>query len=182
MNLDQVADRLRQLPPALPQPADRFDRVRRRVRRRQLRLAGASAVGMVAVAAATVGVLAHHSSGGVAIDRGPAATTSRLPAHGPSAPPAPPSPAPPAPATGGPWKVNAHGQTYGIETETGTPDLVAVIATDGRHGYAYATQLEGPRPTSPADALRQEREDPNGYDVPVYESDGTTRIGHFHVG
>jgi len=41
-------------------------------------------------------------------------------------------------------------------------------------------------PSSPAEAARWQRERdekyPNGWDIPVYESDGTTRIGTFHIG
>jgi hypothetical protein len=82
-----------------------------------------------------------------------------------------------------PWAVNAHGQTYGVENANGSPDLVSVDAPKVRRaGYVYASDLRGPIPSSPADAIRQNEEHPDGYDVPVYESDGTTVIGRFHVG
>lgn len=81
-----------------------------------------------------------------------------------------------------PWGVNAQGQTYGVENDDGSPDLVAVHATNGRQGYAYTAELDGPQPTSPADALAQNDAYPDGRDVPVYESDGLTRIGTFHIG
>ncbi|MFY9636131.1 MAG: peptidase M56 family protein [Cellulosimicrobium cellulans] len=47
--------------------------------------------------------------------------------------------------------VNAKGETYGVESpENGTPDLIAVMATNGQTGYAYARDLNGgPTPTSP---------------------------------
>jgi hypothetical protein len=80
-----------------------------------------------------------------------------------------------------PWGINAQGQTYGVENRNGTPDLLAVQATNGRQGYAYATEVNGPQPTSPADALAQNQAYPNGRDIPVYESDGVSRIGTFHV-
>lgn len=83
-----------------------------------------------------------------------------------------------------PWGVNAHGQTYGVVNAHGTPDLIAVIATNGRTGYAYADQLQraqAPTPTSPEQAVAS-----NGHhqstSIPVYASDGQTVIGHFNVG
>jgi hypothetical protein len=81
-----------------------------------------------------------------------------------------------------PWAVNAHGQTYGVENDHGTPDLVAVIATNGRTGYSYATDLNGAQPTSPAEAQALNDAYPDGRDIPVYESDGRTQIGIFHIG
>ena len=83
-----------------------------------------------------------------------------------------------------PWGVNAHGQTYGVVNAHGTPDLIAVIATNGRTGYAYADQLQRaqpPTPTSPQQAIAN-----NGphqpTSIPVYASDGRTVIGHFNAG
>lgn len=92
------------------------------------------------------------------------------------------------------WGVNSHGQTYGVEKDgAGSPDLVAVVghAADGAavDGYAFAAALQWPgghEPTSPADAQQQQdaiaKKYPNGIPVPVYKSDGTTRIGTFTVG
>lgn len=92
------------------------------------------------------------------------------------------------------WGVNRHGQTYGIEKDgAGSPDLVAVAGQtrDGTpvDGYAFATALQWPgghEPTSPADAQHQQdqaaKNYPNGIPIPVYKSDGTTRIGTFIVG
>jgi hypothetical protein len=81
---------------------------------------------------------------------------------------------------GTPWKVNASGQTYGVENQHGTPDLVAVIATNHRDGYAYADQLQGPTPTSPAQAVAQNKLPVRI--LPVYEPDGKTQIGTFDAG
>lgn len=86
-----------------------------------------------------------------------------------------------ASATVSPWKTNASGQTYGAINLHGTPDLVAVIATDGRQGYVYASQLNPPPPASPAAALAQQAANTKGEYIPVYESDGTTVIGRFEV-
>ena len=92
--------------------------------------------------------------------------------------------------------VNENGQTYGTGAEDATPDLILVIGTspDGGEveGYALATDLVAfspdhpDHPANPEEALRwqQERDEkyPGGWDIPVYQSDGVTRIGTFHVG
>jgi len=81
------------------------------------------------------------------------------------------------------WATNANGDTYGIANDQGEPDLVAVIATSGRQGYAYRTDLAGPMPTSPEQAVEWSRQDAGQtHTIPVYESDGTTKIGEFVVG
>lgn len=86
-------------------------------------------------------------------------------------------------ATTSEWGVNATGETYGVQRNGKTPDLVAVFTTDGKLGYAYATELDGPVPTSPADALaQQEAQAGRSRSVSVYESDGETVIGEFLVG
>lgn len=80
-----------------------------------------------------------------------------------------------------PWAVNAKGETYGVDNENGTPDLIATEATNGKAGYTYDKDLRkatGPAPTSPDDALaRQEANKGNSVSIPVYESDGETVIG-----
>lgn len=84
------------------------------------------------------------------------------------------------------WEVNARGETYGVENVNGSPDLIAVIATNGRHGYAYRADLGaagGPMPTDPADAMvKQQERLGQTFSVPVYESDGETLIGEFVIG
>jgi hypothetical protein len=93
--------------------------------------------------------------------------------------------------------VNANGQTYGVgDSPQGEPDLVSVvgIAGDGSpvDGYAFANELiatnpdyEG-LPSDPEEAVRRQDEAaqkyPHGWTIPVYASDGTTRIGDFRVG
>ena len=79
------------------------------------------------------------------------------------------------------WAVNASGQTYGAANRNGTPDLVAVIATNGRSGYVYSSQLNPPPASSPAAALAEQAANTKGEYIPVYESDGTTIIGRFEV-
>lgn len=41
-----------------------------------------------------------------------------------------------------PWAVNAKGETFGVENDSGTPDLIYVRATNGRFGYLYAEELD----------------------------------------
>lgn len=86
-----------------------------------------------------------------------------------------------------PWGVNAAGQKFGVQNENGVPDLIAVYASNGLRGYAFATDLErnpwGTEPTSPAHALAlQAAHAGEQISVPVYESDGTTVIGEFLIG
>jgi hypothetical protein len=89
-----------------------------------------------------------------------------------------------------PWGVNAAGQTYGMQNDTGIPDLIAVEATNGRSGYVFRTQLEDAdgttalrNSTSPQQNLEWQKENEGKRTlVPVYASDGVTRIGVFQVG
>jgi hypothetical protein len=84
------------------------------------------------------------------------------------------------------WGVNANGQTYGVINERGSPDLVAVIATNGKTGYAYAADLDraaGDNPKSPEEALAmQQARVGKTFSVPVYKEDGKTIIGMFVMG
>lgn len=93
--------------------------------------------------------------------------------------------------------VNANGETYGAMSDTqGQPDLVWVIGRDSNgqdvNGYGRSVDLDAfspdhpGQPTSPTEAVRLQAERdqkyPNGWDVPVYMSDGETQIGTFHIG
>ncbi|MCK0112636.1 WS/DGAT domain-containing protein [Ornithinimicrobium sp. F0845] len=83
------------------------------------------------------------------------------------------------------WGVNAKGETYGVENVNGTPDLLAVVAINGRQGYAYVSEMNAAwgQPTSPEHALElQEQRSGQAVSVPVYESDGETVIGEFLIG
>lgn len=85
-----------------------------------------------------------------------------------------------------PWGVNAKGDTYGAANENGaTPDLIYATATNGKLGYVYERDLRtaaGPEPTSPEDALAQQRaNEGKSFSIPVYESDGETVIGEFVI-
>ena len=76
------------------------------------------------------------------------------------------------------WGINANGQTYGVANANGTPDLVAAVATNGKDGYIYASQLQQPNYTSPAQALAAQKHHHSGA-LRVYELDGKTVIGTF---
>lgn len=92
--------------------------------------------------------------------------------------------------------INEHGHTYGVDGPAGAPDLIAVsgIDPDGElvDGYAWREQLfafspdSGPGPSDPKEAqeMQTDRDStyPDGWDIPVYDSDGTTQIGTFRVG
>jgi hypothetical protein len=88
-----------------------------------------------------------------------------------------------------PWKTNALGETYGVPNVHGFPDLIAVGFNDRMGaGFVKSTDMNcamsgGPPPTSPAQALtRQKALDGRSISVPVYKSDGMTKIGIFYVG
>ncbi|MEJ1156088.1 MULTISPECIES: hypothetical protein [Microbacterium] len=88
-----------------------------------------------------------------------------------------------------PWATNENGDTYGAINDLGAPDLVAVEATNGKNGYAYATDIayaDGDPNAhgfdSPADALEWQKEmRGTTVTIPVFESDGTTQIGGFDI-
>lgn len=87
------------------------------------------------------------------------------------------------------WAVNAEGDTYGAENETGSPDMIAVIATNGTKGYVYRTELEDANGTaaiktfkSPAEALAwQESRVGKEFTMPVYDSTGKKVVGEFVI-
>ncbi|OFI38365.1 peptidase M56 family protein [Arthrobacter sp. SW1] len=90
-----------------------------------------------------------------------------------------------------PLGTNVKGESYGMESpENGTPDLIAVIATNGRSGYAYRTDLDEASGVaamktfkSPADALAwQEARGNKAIAVPVYDQDGENVLGEFVIG
>lgn len=87
------------------------------------------------------------------------------------------------------WAVNAEGDTYGALNENGSPDMVAVEATNGTRGYVYRTQLEDANGTaaiktfnSPAEALAwQEARLGKDFAIPVYDVTGKTVVGEFVI-
>ena len=81
------------------------------------------------------------------------------------------------------WGVNAKGETFGVQRHGKSPDLIAIVTTDGKQGYAYVKDLDWPAPTSPADALAQQKaHEGRSRSIPVYESDGETIIGEYTRG
>ena len=84
------------------------------------------------------------------------------------------------------WPVNDSGLTYGTPTETVSgyhePDLIRVTATNGKNGYSLSTDLAGPTPSSPEEAVRWQVEQAGKTTtIPVYQSDGVTQIGAFEI-
>lgn len=86
-----------------------------------------------------------------------------------------------------PWATNPGGDSYGVMNGNGTPDLIAVIATNGRSGYVFATDLahaDGTDQnfTSPEQALDWQRErQGKTIIIAVYMSDGMTQVGEFEI-
>jgi len=85
--------------------------------------------------------------------------------------------------------VNAKGQTYGSAAYADPnelPDLIAVLATNGKEGYILREDFIGPMPQSPEEAVKlmEEYKKLNEQGIyfitkPVYLSDGETVIGEF---
>jgi hypothetical protein len=83
------------------------------------------------------------------------------------------------------YKVNARGLTYGsaqyARNVASEPDLILVVATNGKEGYAKKSDLEGDGsglPSNPAEAATYS---PSATSIPVYDSDGVTQIGSFQI-
>ncbi|GAB12888.1 peptidase M56 family protein [Arthrobacter globiformis NBRC 12137] len=87
------------------------------------------------------------------------------------------------------WAVNADGNSYGAENEKGTPDLTAVIATNGVPGYVYTSELEDATGTAAIKTFKtreealawQEARRGKTFSVPVYDSTGKTVVGEFVI-
>jgi len=89
------------------------------------------------------------------------------------------------------YPVNESGFTYGSAADAPTPadepDLVAVLATNGKVGYAWAHELDAASgtPQNPSEAIAWTLSESGASGtrvVPVYEVDGVTLIGEFVVG
>lgn len=80
-----------------------------------------------------------------------------------------------------PSRVNAKGETYGVKSPgVGTPTLIAVMATNGKIGYAYATDIYGdPASASSEDGMRNFSTQLPPHEVTVFQSDGDTQVGVF---
>lgn len=82
---------------------------------------------------------------------------------------------------------NKNGQTYGSSSDAASPEaepeLISAIGVDGTAGYVLKKDLDGEQPKSPQDAIAiQNNRSPDGRDIPLYDVEGTTVIGVFHVG
>lgn len=82
---------------------------------------------------------------------------------------------------------NENGQTYGSSSDAASPEtepeLISAIGVDGTAGYVLKKDLDGEQPKSPQDAIAlQNNRSPDGRDIPLYDVEGTTVIGVFHVG
>lgn len=79
---------------------------------------------------------------------------------------------------------NALGETYGSALDAKEnekePDLIRAEAEDGTVGYVRKTELEGPVPKTPEEALALQAKATDRY-INVYESDGKTIVGKFKV-
>jgi len=78
------------------------------------------------------------------------------------------------------WAVNASGKTYGVPNDTGEPNLIAVTFGVGKTGYVYSSELgptSCPHPANPTQALQWQNTPLVTVHIPVYLSDGKTRIG-----
>lgn len=93
-------------------------------------------------------------------------------------------PDPPLPAESV-YPMNANGDTFGPNKPlVDEPDLMSVMATNGKVGYCYRTELMGSQqePRTPEEAVAGNEANLRGRMIPVYESDGVTQIGVFQVG
>ncbi|OAB42767.1 hypothetical protein [Paenibacillus antarcticus] len=82
---------------------------------------------------------------------------------------------------------NKNGKTYGSSADATSPEtepeLISAIGVDGTAGYVLKKALDGELPKSPEEAIAiQNSRSPGGRDIPLYDVDGETVIGVFHVG
>lgn len=82
---------------------------------------------------------------------------------------------------------NENGQTYGSAADASSPetepDLIRAYGVDGTVGYVLRKDLDGELPKKPEEALAmQKNRPPGGRDIPLYDADGETVIGVFHIG
>ncbi len=81
------------------------------------------------------------------------------------------------------YHINANGESYGYGVQAEVigyePDLIAATGIDGTDGYVRRSDLEGPLPSSPGEALAMQSSE--GRYIPLYKSDGETSIGEFYI-
>jgi len=84
------------------------------------------------------------------------------------------------------FPTNQNGQTYGSASKVGLqnePDLIYAVATNGKKGYIYRSQLwaaDGTNVNSPS-AAQQYMQQETSTTIPVYDENGTTVIGEFVI-
>jgi hypothetical protein len=81
---------------------------------------------------------------------------------------------------------NKNGQTYGSSGDATSsytePDLIKAYGVDGTIGYVLKTDLEDQMPKNPEEALALQKSRPaGGRDIPLYNVEGKTVIGVFHI-
>jgi hypothetical protein len=132
------------------------------------------------VVAAVVVVAVAIATGGIALAGGFHSDSPPQPLWPAATPGGSPQPGVPATSV---YPTNANGQTYGpMMPHVEEPDLVRVTATNGKLGYVLRADLEGSVPTTPEEALSQQiAQAGKNRVIPVYQSDGITKIGVFII-
>jgi hypothetical protein len=82
---------------------------------------------------------------------------------------------------------NKNGQTYGSSADAISPYtepyLIKAQGVNGTIGYVLKTDLDDKMPRNPAEALALQKSRPaGGRDIPLYDVEGNTVIGVFHIG
>ncbi|MFC7677372.1 hypothetical protein [Paenibacillus sp. GCM10028914] len=82
---------------------------------------------------------------------------------------------------------NKNGQTFGSSADATSPEtepeLISATGVDGTAGYVLKKDLDGELPKTPEEAIAiQNSRSPDGRDIPLYDVDGETVIGVFHIG
>ena len=79
------------------------------------------------------------------------------------------------------YPTNAKGETYGVDVKENSkgPDLILVENSEGILGYVKSEDLDGSNYLTPEEAILNQ---PQGYSVDMYLSDGETKVGKFHIG
>jgi hypothetical protein len=76
------------------------------------------------------------------------------------------------------WGVNASGETFGVENDSGSPDLIAAIATNGVAGYVRRDDLAE---ASRAWTAEEQAAGQGNRSIPVFDESGHNRVGSFEV-
>lgn len=80
------------------------------------------------------------------------------------------------------YPLNKFGQTFGGDIKEITdqgPDLILAQNEEGLVGYVKATDMDPDPPTTPDQAASYQSK---SFFVPMYTSDGCTKIGEFKIG